>query len=203
MGPHWAAHRRTRLLTRFLRYGFPSYRRPRARSDEGPPPGTSAYDPGVPVAVLLVFLLAGLLALIPVWRLRVAGWPPAWLFASWVTYAVLILLVMRFAAVTRFVLPVLVILYVAPFVAGPERLARLLGRRAVEPPRPVIDVTPKPPPAIPPARRKRSSGRTLHADPPGGEVIEVSEAPIEVSEAPIPDEPDDVAQSGRDAGVAS
>ena len=37
--------------------------------------------------VILVFLLAGLLALVPVWRLRVAGWPPAWLFASWVTYA--------------------------------------------------------------------------------------------------------------------
>ena len=126
----------------------------------------------MPVAVILVVLLAGLLALIPVWRLRVAGWPQAWLFASWVTYAVLILVVMRFVGVTRFVLPVLVVLYVAPFVAGPERLARLLGRQRAEPPRTVIDVTPKPPPALPATKPKKVAGRTLHADPPGGEAVE-------------------------------
>jgi hypothetical protein len=125
-------------------------------------------------AVILVFLLAGLLALVPVWRLRGAGWPPAWLFASWVTYGVLILFVMRFAALTKFVLPVLIVLYVAPFVAGPERLARLLGAQRTEEPRPVIDVTPAPAPAIPPAPRKRGAGRTLHADPPGNEAVDVT-----------------------------
>ncbi len=125
-------------------------------------------------AVILVFLLAGLLALVPVWRLRGAGWPPAWLFASWVTYGVLILFVMRFAALTKFVLPILIVVYVAPFVVGPERLARLLGGTRPEEPRPVIDVTPAPPPAIPPAPRKRAAGRTLHADPPGNEAAEAS-----------------------------
>ncbi len=147
----------------------------------------------VPAAVLLVFLLAGLLALIPVWRLRVAGWPQAWLFASWVTYAVVILLVMRFVAVSRYLLPVLVVLYIAPFVAGPERLARLVGNRRREEPRPVKDVTPPPAPAIPPARRKPRSGRTLHADPPGGEVVDM----------PVSVVTDDVAGTDPDAGVAS
>jgi hypothetical protein len=153
----------------------------------------------VPAAVLLVFLLAGLLALIPVWRLRVAGWPPAWLFASWVTYAVVILVVMRFAAVTRYVLPILVVLYVLPFVAGPERLARLVGGRRREAPRTIIDVTPKPPPAIPPAPRpRRTAARTLHADPPGGEVIGGPTAD------PAGDRvPDEAAAGGPDTGVAS
>jgi hypothetical protein len=132
----------------------------------------------MPAAVILVLLLAGLLALVPVWRLRVAGWPPAWLFASWVAYAVMILVVMRFVTLTRFVLPVLVIAYVAPFVAGPERLARLLGGRRTEPPRPVINVTPAPPPALAPSPRKRSGGRTLRADPPGGDRPDPSLEPV-------------------------
>ena len=143
----------------------------------------------MPAALILVVLLAGLLALVPVWRLRVAGWPPAWLFASWVTYAVLILVVMRFVGITRFVLPVLVVLYVAPFVAGPERLAKILGRQRTEQPRTVIDVTPKPPPALPTSKPRKPAGRTLHADPPGGEVAgapvsgEVVEPEPEGSEA--------------------
>lgn len=129
----------------------------------------------MPAAVILVLLLAGLLALVPVWRLRTAGWPPAWLFAAWLTYAVLILAVMRFAAVTRFLLPILVVLYIAPYVIGPERLGRLVPRRQ-EPERPVIDVTPKPPEGLPepevatPARPPRGrTGRGLNADPPGAD----------------------------------
>ncbi len=141
----------------------------------------------MPAAVLLVFLLAGLLALVPVWRLRVAGWPAGWLAASWATYGVLILLVMRFVTVSRFLLPILVVLYVAPFVAGPERLARLLRRGRTDPPRPVKDVTPEAPRPLPATRRERmrSSARSLHADPPGGEAIDVfSTAPARDETAP-------------------
>jgi hypothetical protein len=138
----------------------------------------------MPAAVLLVLLLAGLLALVPVWRLRAAAWPPAWLFAAWLTYAVLILVVMRFATLTRFMLPLLVVLYLAPFIAGPERLARLVPRRPVEEPRPVIDVTPQPAASLPPAERPRSRGRVLRADPPGGEALDVFSA------SPGPDDPD-------------
>ena len=131
-------------------------------------------------ALILVFLLAGLLALVPVWRLQAATWPTRWLFAAWVVYTVTILAAMRFGAASRFLIPILVVAYLAPFVAGPERLAKLVRNRQPAP-RPVIDVTPKPPDGLPdpgvqhlPAserrptvRRPRRGGRGLHADPPG------------------------------------
>jgi hypothetical protein len=98
--------------------------------------------------LVLLLLVACLVAMLPVWRLRVAGWPPRWLLAAWLFYSLGIILAVRFAAGFRFLLPILVLAYVAPFVAGPERLARVLrGRRQEEPV--VIDVTPKPAPGLP------------------------------------------------------
>jgi hypothetical protein len=98
--------------------------------------------------LILVLIVACLVAMLPVWRLRLAGWPARWLLAAWIVYAVGIIAAVRFAAAVRFLLPILVLAYVAPFVAGPERLARVLrGRRMEEPV--VIDVTPKPAPALP------------------------------------------------------
>ena len=94
--------------------------------------------------LLLVLLVAVLLALLPVWRLqrrRLASgrrWSTAWL-----VYALAIFLVVRVPGPARFLLPILVLAFVAPFVAGPERLARVLGRRDPAA-RPVIDVTPSP-----------------------------------------------------------
>ena len=100
-------------------------------------------------AVLLAMVLvATLLALIPVWRLHGAGWPPRWLLVAWTGYAIAIFLAMRAPLATRFLIPILVLAYVAPFVAGPERLSRV-ARRPTEP-RPVINVTPRPPSAIAP-----------------------------------------------------
>ena len=97
--------------------------------------------------LLLALLVAGLLAMLPVWRLRVAGWPRGWLLAAWLGYTVMLLLAIRFTPAVRFLLPVLVLAFLAPFVAGPERLTRVLeGRKP--PPRPIIDVTPAPPPAL-------------------------------------------------------
>jgi hypothetical protein len=98
--------------------------------------------------LLLTFLVAGLLALLPVWRLHRAGWPSRWLATAWIVYALGIFVGVRFPGAFRLVLPILVLLYVAPFVAGPERLARVLrGRR---PDRGVIiDVTPRPAPRLP------------------------------------------------------
>ena len=126
-------------------------------------------------AFLLVFLLAGLLALIPVWRLRGAGWPSRWLFGAWVTYGVAILIAMRFSAAGRFVIPILVVAFIAPFVAGPERLTRVLGGRLPgdepEPERPVIDVTPRPAPKLGPPPPARTGGRGLRANPPGVEDV--------------------------------
>ena len=60
---------------------------------------------------------------------------------------------MRFPGPFRLLLPVLIVAYVAPFVAGPERLARVLRKRRPEP-GVVIDVTPRPAPGLPePPRR--------------------------------------------------
>jgi hypothetical protein len=94
--------------------------------------------------LLLVLLVAALLALIPVWRLRIAAWRPGWLLTAWLVYTLGIILVLRVPGPARFLVPILVLAYVAPFVAGPERLTRLFGTRP-GPPRRVIDVTPRPP----------------------------------------------------------
>jgi len=95
---------------------------------------------GMPL-LLVIVLVAALVGLIPVWRLRIAGWPPRWLVLAWLLYAASIFLAVRAPLATRFLLPILVLAYVAPFIAGPERLTRVL-RGPGEPARPVIDVTP-------------------------------------------------------------
>ena len=98
--------------------------------------------------LLLVLLVAALLAMLPVWRLNAAGWRPGVLVTAWLVYALAIFLVVRVPGPARFLLPILVLAFVAPFVAGPERLTRVLGRRGPAP-RPVIDVTPSPKPGLP------------------------------------------------------
>jgi hypothetical protein len=99
-------------------------------------------------ALIAMLLIAMFLALIPVWRLHVADWPASWLFTLWIVYAVGIIVGVRFPGPFRLLLPILVVLYVAPFVIRPERLSRLLnGRGRGE--RPVINVTPRPAPGLP------------------------------------------------------
>lgn len=98
--------------------------------------------------LLILLLVASLLALLPVWRLRVAGWPPRSLFIAWLIYAIGIFVIVRFPGPFRFLVPILVLAMIAPFVAGPERLTRILGGRR-PPARIIIDVTPKPPPGLP------------------------------------------------------
>ncbi len=96
--------------------------------------------------LLLTVLVAGLVALLPVWRLRVAGWPTRWLVAAWVAYTLLIFVAVRLP-VLRLIIPILVLAFLAPFVAGPERVTRALaGRRPA--PGVVIDVTPRPAPGL-------------------------------------------------------
>jgi hypothetical protein len=99
--------------------------------------------------LLVIVVVAALIAMIPVWRLRVAGWPRRWLVVAWLLYAVGIFVAVRAPAASRFLLPILVLAYVAPFVAGPERLTRVLRGRG-EPPRPIVNVTPHPPTSLPP-----------------------------------------------------
>ena len=44
--------------------------------------------------------------------------------------------------VTRFLIPILLVAYIAPFVAGPDRIARWSRRRGGPPPKELKDVTP-------------------------------------------------------------
>ena len=86
-------------------------------------------------------LALALIVLIPAKRLQVAG------LSSRVTgaYAVALWLMAMAMAIRpigiRFLLPILLIAYLAPFVAGPERVARIVNRRRVDPP-PMKNVTP-------------------------------------------------------------
>ncbi|MEW6223407.1 MAG: hypothetical protein AB1627_02135 [Chloroflexota bacterium] len=121
-------------------------------------------------ALLATILVAVLLALVPVWRLRVAGWPPRSLFTAWILYAVGIFIAVRFPGPVRVLVPILVLAYVAPFVAGPERLSRVLnGRRGGG--GVIIDVTPRPAPELPeaPGRAGRQAGRDHGSGPDDGE----------------------------------
>lgn len=112
---------------------------------DGDPP-RRAYHRAMTPLLLAIVLLATLLALVPVWRLRVAGWPPRSLFLAWLLYAIGLFVVLRVPGM-RLLVPILVLAYLAPFVAGPERLTRLLhGRRGGGV---VIDVTPRPAPGLP------------------------------------------------------
>lgn len=115
-------------------------------------------------ALLLTFILASLLAMLPVRRLHQAGWTTGALVSAWVVYLVLVVAGLEFGAGSRYVLPVLVVMFVAPYAVGQarlERVARLLGARPA-PARPVINVTPPdapgladPDPDAPPRRRGR------------------------------------------------
>jgi hypothetical protein len=114
-------------------------------------------------ALLLTFLVAGLLALLPVWRLHRAGWPIRSLTTAWIIYALGIFVGVRFPGPFRLLLPILILLYVAPFVAGPERLARVLrGRRPDQ--GVIIDVTPRPAPSLPEPPRERNGAPPAEDD---------------------------------------
>ena len=99
-----------------------------------------------PPALLAVGLVIGLLVLLPARRLQLGG------FASRsIGLYALCLWLLGFAlairpGATRFLIPILLIAYLAPFVVAPERLARIVRRGRVgpgDPPKPPIkNVTP-------------------------------------------------------------
>jgi hypothetical protein len=110
----------------------PAGRPLQAGSARGPPYDRSMGFPA-PWLIALV-LLCFVLAAIPARRLFLAGIRPAWLWAY-----VLLLVGLGVAAIAargagRFLVPFLVVLYVAPLVVGPDTIARRL-RRGRKPPR--------------------------------------------------------------------
>lgn len=85
--------------------------------------------------VLLVAALA-LLALVPTRRLRHAGWSPRALAGYWIALTLLGLLVAEVRGPARFLLPVYLVAFGAPFVTFRAGVDRLLGRGDREPPGP-------------------------------------------------------------------
>lgn len=98
----------------------------------------------VPPNILLAVLVAGLLALIPVWRLRSAGWPGGWLQTAWLVGFLAVVAMLLTPSVGRFLAPVVLVLFVAPFALGLDRLGRLARRAAPPSSGVIIDVTPRP-----------------------------------------------------------
>ncbi|HYN48756.1 MAG TPA: hypothetical protein VER83_07795 [Candidatus Nanopelagicales bacterium] len=107
---------------------------------------------GLPAPWLIAFvLLCFVLAAIPTRRLFLAGIRPAWL---WVYVLLLVILGVAVVAARgpgRFLVPFLVVLYVAPLVVAPATAARLLRRGRRRPKHvgsgPGRDVGPDDPPA--------------------------------------------------------
>jgi hypothetical protein len=105
-----------------------------------------------PTAVLLVGLVA-LLVLIPTRRLQLAGWKREALTTYYLAVWLLGSVVAAIPAPARFLVPILIVAYLAPFVTVRDGIDRLLGRppspgpdpgpvgRPAEP-RPMKDVTP-------------------------------------------------------------
>ena len=85
------------------------------------------------IALAVIFAV---LAAIPTRRLSDAGIRPGWLAAYMVTLVVLGVTVVAVRGAARFLVPFLVVLYIAPLVAAPETTARWLSRGR-RPPRPV------------------------------------------------------------------
>jgi uncharacterized membrane protein YhaH (DUF805 family) len=91
---------------------------------------------GLPAPWLIgLVLLCVVLAAIPTRRLADAGIRPAWLTVYLLVVAALGVAVVAARGPGRFLVPILVVLYVAPLVVAPETTARLLrrGRRAPKP----------------------------------------------------------------------
>lgn len=99
-----------------------------------------------PTTIALVGLVA-LLVLIPTRRLQLAGWRRESLTAYFLAVWLLGALVAAMPAPARFLVPILIVAYLAPFVTLRDGLDRLLGRPrsgggdVAEHP-PIRDVTP-------------------------------------------------------------
>jgi hypothetical protein len=92
--------------------------------------------------VLLATLVVGLLALAPTRRLYIAGRSPGIIASYFVGLWLLGVLVALAPRLARLVVPVLVVLYIVPFVDWRAGLDRVLGRRREVRP-PMKNVTPR------------------------------------------------------------
>ncbi len=110
-----------------------------------------AYDPVVPTLALFIGLVVGLVVLIPTRRLQLAGWSRQALTGYFVAVWLLGVVVAMVPIPARFLVPILLVAYLAPFITVRAGIDRLLGGRwrppAGGPARPPMkNVTPATPP---------------------------------------------------------
>lgn len=78
--------------------------------------------------LLALGLVLGLLVLIPARRLQLAGLAPRTIGLFALSLWLLAMLVAIRPGATRVLIPILLIAYIAPFVAAPDRVGRILRR---------------------------------------------------------------------------
>jgi hypothetical protein len=88
------------------------------------------------LAFLLLLVLVVVLALIPTRRLYLGGWRNPGLTVYFLSLIALGLLVAELRGPARYLVPILVIVYVAPFVTARDGIARLRNRFGGPPPPP-------------------------------------------------------------------
>jgi len=90
---------------------------------------TPSYDAGVLTPLVLALALGlALLVLLPARRLQLAELDPRWIGGYAATLWTIGMLVALRPGGLRFLFPILLIAWVAPFVVAPERLGRVLRR---------------------------------------------------------------------------
>lgn len=114
----------------------------------GLPPSIRGVPPYPPPALIALGLGLALVVLIPARRLQLGGFSARAIgLYALVLWLLAVGVVVR-PGLSRFLVPFLLVLYIAPFVAGPDRLARFArlsgGRRGPRPGGrpPMKDVTP-------------------------------------------------------------
>ncbi len=109
------------------------------RSSVARPP----YHPTVPPTLLALGLLVGLLTLLPARRLFLAGWSRGTIAGYYATLWLLSMAVLAVPGRSRFLVPVILVAWILPFVTFRAGLDRLLRRtRPAERPAPPRNVTP-------------------------------------------------------------
>ena len=111
-----------------------------------------------PPWLLALGLVLALLVLIPARRLQLAGLAPRTIGLFALTLWALAMLVAISPGGSRVLIPILLVAYLAPFVAAPDRVARVLRRGGGPGPTgggrpPIKNVTPPPDVAAPADRR--------------------------------------------------
>jgi hypothetical protein len=126
-----------------------------------------------PPWLLALALVIGLLVLIPARRLQLSGFASRTIGAYTLLLWVFAMLVAIRPGATRVLIPMLLVAYLAPFVAGPDTVRRVLRRPLKAAPQrpPMKDVTPPDAPDAPDAPQ-------AHV----GEVIEPDETGTEPSD---------------------